>query len=341
MPFREIVGHTRVVTLLSNAIARETLPPAMLFAGPAGVGKRRTAIAVAQALNCTAHNVSVGATTATAVDACGTCSACVRIARGAHPDVLIVEPDDNGKIKIEQIRDVVDRSNYRPFEGRRRAVIIDHANAVLEDAQNALLKTLEEPPSATIFILVTSAPDMLRPTVLSRCSRMRFGALSADDVARVLVRDHEYEEKDARAAAADADGSVGRAIDASSIDVAEARDVAQKILALAARVSDPSRRLEGAKGLVPVKTPLAAERVYLAACLRSMASLLRDMGILAGQADARLLANVDLQADLQQLTTTFDSRRSQQAFVAVDEALTALDQNVNPKVVTNWLVLQL
>jgi DNA polymerase-3 subunit delta' len=258
-----------------------------------------------------------------------------------HPDGLVVEPGESGSIKIEQIRDVVDRSNYRPFEGRRRTVIVDQAGAMGEDAQNALLKTLEEPPSATVFILITSMPDTLLPTVLSRCSRIRFSALSADDVARVLVRDHEYDEKDARAAAADADGSVGRAIEASSVDVTEAREVAQKLLALAARMSDPSRRLDAAKGLVPAKAPVAAERVYMAACLRSMASLLRDLGLLAGQADARLLANVDLKADLDRLTGTFDSQRSHRAFAAVDEALVALDQNVNPKVVTDWLVLHI
>lgn len=336
MPFKDVVGHSRVVALLSKAIARETLPPALLFTGPAGVGKRRTAQAIAQALNCTARSSSEAA-----VDACGTCPACARIARGAHPDVLVVEPGESGSIKIEQIREVVDRSNYRPFEGRRRAVIVDHADAMGEDAQNALLKTLEEPPSATIFVLVTAAPDTLLPTVLSRCSRVRFGALSADEVTQVLVRDHEYEEKDARAAAANADGSVGRALDASSIDVAAARDVAQKLLALAARVADPARRLESAKGLVPARTPIAAERVYVAACLRSMASLLRDLGLLAGRADSRLLANVDLEPDLQRLAGAFDSHRSRRAFAAVDEALVALDANVNPKVVTNWLVLQL
>ena len=336
MPFKDVVGHSRVIALLSKAIARETLPPALLFTGPAGVGKRRTAQAIAQALNCTARS-----STDAAVDACGKCPACARIARGAHPDVLVVEPGDSGSIKIEQIREVVDRSNYRPFEGRRRAVIVDHADAMGEDAQNALLKTLEEPPSATVFILVTSAPNTLLATVLSRCSRVRFGALSADEVTQVLVRDHEYEEKEARAAAANADGSVGRALDASSIDVAEARDVAQKLLALAARVADPTRRLESAKGLVPAKTPLAAERVYVAACLRSMASLLRDLGLLAGHADSRLLANVDLEPDLQRLASAFDSHRSHRAFAAVDEALVALDSNVNPKVVTNWLVLQL
>ena len=335
MPFRDVIGQARVTTLLARAIERETLPPAMLFSGPRGIGKRRVALAVAQMLNCLAP------TSGETPDACGACLACLRIARGVHPDVLVVEPGESGSIKIEQIRDVVDRSNYRPFEGRRRTVIVDQAGAMGEDAQNALLKTLEEPPSATVFILITSMPDTLLPTVLSRCSRIRFSALSADDVARVLVRDHEYDEKDARAAAADADGSVGRAIEASSVDVTEAREVAQKLLALAARMSDPSRRLDAAKGLVPAKAPVAAERVYMAACLRAMASLLRDLGLLAGQADARLLANVDLKADLDRLTGTFDSQRSHRAFAAVDEALVALDQNVNPKVVTDWLVLHI
>jgi DNA polymerase-3 subunit delta' len=335
VPFRDVIGQARVTTLLARAIERETLPPAMLFSGPRGIGKRRVALAVAQMLNCLAP------TSGETPDACGACLACLRIARGVHPDVLVVEPGESGSIKIEQIRDVVDRSNYRPFEGRRRTVIVDQAGAMGEDAQNALLKTLEEPPSATVFILITSMPDTLLPTVLSRCSRIRFSALSVDDVARVLVRDHEYDEKDARAAAADADGSVGRAIEASSVDVTEAREVAQKLLALAARMSDPSRRLDAAKGLVPAKAPVAAERVYMAACLRSMASLLRDLGLLAGQADARLLANVDLKADLDRLTGTFDSQRSHRAFAAVDEALVALDQNVNPKVVTDWLVLHI
>ncbi len=335
MPFTDVIGQARVTTLLARAIARDTLPPAMLFAGPRGIGKRRVALAVAQTLNCLARKAG------DAPDACGACVPCLRIARGVHPDVIVVEPGENGSIKIEQIRDVVDRSNYRPFEGRRRAVVVDDADAMGADAQNALLKTLEETPPATVFMLVSPAPDALLPTVRSRCSVIRFAALSPDDVARVLVRDHEYDETRARAAAADADGSVGRALESGSVDVAEAREIAGKLLALAARVGDPSRRLEAAKGLVPTRNPVAVERVYLTVCLRSMASLLRDLGILAEGADPRLLANADLQADLQRLAAAYDGRRSRRAFATVDEAIASLEKNVNPKVVTDWLVLQL
>ena len=94
-----------------------------------------------------------------------------------HPDVLVVEPGDSGSIKIEQVRDVVDRARYRPFEGRRRVVIIDEADALVAAAQNALLKTLEEPPPSSVFILVTARPDVLLPTVRSRCPQLRFRPL--------------------------------------------------------------------------------------------------------------------------------------------------------------------
>src|SRR5262249_22738149 len=145
-------------------------------------------------------------------DACGECPTCRRIARGVHPDVLVIEPGDSGSIKIEPVRRVIDQAAFRPFEGRRRVVIFNEADALVEPAQHALLKTLEEPPAASMFLLVSSLPDALLPTVRSRCPRLRFGPLSATEVASVLVREHEYTEAEARAAAADAEGSVGHAL---------------------------------------------------------------------------------------------------------------------------------
>src|SRR6267378_1297220 len=282
------------------------MPPAVLMAGPAGVGKRLTAVAVAQAINCLQPTVS----NAFERDACGECASCRRIARGTHPDVVTVEPGESGSIKIEQLRDVIDRSQFRPFEGRRRVVIIDEADAAGADAQSALLKTLEEPPSASVFILVSSIPDALLPTVLSRCPRLRFGRLTAAEVARVLIQQHGYSEQNARAASADADGSVGRALESQSDDLTEAREAAQRILQEAARDIDPVRRINLARDLTEGKGTPAEERNRLAVRLRSLGSLLRDVGIIASGADRGMLANADLGTQLERLSSSFDADRS-------------------------------
>src|SRR5688500_11688366 len=148
MPFRAITGHRPLLELLARATARDTLPPSLVFAGPAGVGKRLTALALAQALNCdrptayNGHGDSGGeGPTSAGKDACGECPACNRMARGVHAVVLVVEPGDSGTIKLAQVREAIDRTAYRPFEGRRRLVMIDGADALNVEAQNALLKT--------------------------------------------------------------------------------------------------------------------------------------------------------------------------------------------------------
>ena len=306
MPFRDVVGHVRLIDLLSRSVAGGTLPPSLLFAGPAGATKRQTALAVAQTLNCLELRQVTDASGQPAADACGVCASCVRIQRGVHPDIVIIEPGDTGAIKIDQIRKVVERAAYRPFEGRRRVVVIDEADALMAPAQNALLKTLEEPPSLSVFILVTTRPDMLLPTVRSRCIRLLFTEPGTEDV-----------------------------------DV-EAREVAHHVLVHASTTTDPGRRLEGAKELL-AKTGQggAADRDQLSAHLKAMASLLRDVEVLAAGADAATLANPDVKPALERLLPSFKGDRGLAAFSAIDRALEALDRNSGVKIVADWLVLQL
>jgi DNA polymerase-3 subunit delta' len=182
----------------------------------------------------------------------------------------------------------------------------------------------------------------LLPTVRSRCSLLRFGTLTFAEVVHLLTRDHGYTGADARSAAVQADGSIARALERRSVDLADARAAAQRLLELAAGSREPARRLEAAEGIkMKTGTPSAEERNRLATCLRALLSLLRDVGVIASQADARLLANADLETELRRLADGFDARRSRRAFTAVDEALTALERNASPKLVADWLVLQL
>jgi DNA polymerase-3 subunit delta' len=345
MPFRDVIGHRRLVALLARSVERASVPPSLIFAGPAGVGKRLVAVSIAQAVNCLNPRLArPQAPDTIEYDACGTCAACTRIARGIFPDVLLLEPGDSGSIKIDAVRDLVDKVGYRPFEGRRRVVIIDEADALVPQAQNALLKTLEEPPSASMFILVSARPDALLPTVLSRCPRLRFRLLGPDEVAAALMRQGKSEAQ-ARAIAATADGSIGRALEASADEASadelvKARDLVVRVLSQLASTDDPRRRVEGAKELLP-KTDgsAAAARQHLATHLRVMASLLRDVELVGVSTDRRALANADIEPALGRLTA-FQGERGVRAFAAVDQALVALERNAGVKIVADWVALQ-
>jgi DNA polymerase-3 subunit delta' len=335
MPLQDIIGHHQVLGLISRAAVRGTLPPSLIFAGPSGVGKHMAAVALAQLLNC-----QNPVTTAAGSDACGECAACRRIARRVHADVLFIEPGDTGSIKVDQIRDAIERSAYRPFEGRRRVVIIGEADAVVGEAQNALLKTLEEPPPASTFVLVTSRPDSLLITVRSRCQRLRFGRLAPAEVAAVLIEKHGYSSADAHASAALSDGSIGKALEESSDAFVEARDAALTLLKASAATAAPVARMQAALGL-PGAGRGKADRVALGQSLLSLSSMLRDLGVLSSSADSRALANADLQQSLEPLLRSYDGERVVSAFSSVDRALDALDRNASPKIVADWLALQI
>lgn len=380
MPFRDIVGHRHVVELLARAVGRDTLPPSLIFSGPEGVGKRRVALALAQAVNCLNRGAVrtsdvrtsegqpstvgpsdaqpvVGSALRTVLDSCGRCAACRRIAKGIHPDVLVVDEkgvhpevldvevkDTSAIIPIDVARKVIKVAGFRPYEARRRFVIVDPADAMERPAQNALLKVLEETPAATVFVLVTARPDALYATIRSRCPQIRFGALTVAEIAEVLRRERRLGEVEARAAAVVAAGSVARALESVSEETTDARSRALVLLHEAASIREPARLLEQMRDALGLEkggaTTPAAEREQVTRSLRALSSLLRDVTVLEARG-ASDLANADLRDDLQRVARSFGRERVMRAFAAVDRALYALGANVNAKLVLDWLAFQM
>ncbi len=342
MALRDIKGHVSIRQLIARAVTRDTLPPCLVFTGPAGVGKRRLALAVAELLNC---EVMANAAEQPNPDACGECRACQRIQRGVHADVLLIEPGETGAIKVDAVRAVVDQAAYRPFEGRRRVVIIDDADRLVPEAQNALLKTLEEPPECSVFLLVTSRPDMLLPTVRSRCPDLRFGGLSTGDIVDLLVHRHEFEPAAARAAAACADGSLAHALETGSADHLQARQSAAAVLRALAPGPNPKQRLEVGKELAGGrrggKSSAAADRETLTRRLRALGTLFRDLQVVSSRGEPAWLSNADLVQELTELARSYDTERAGRGYASVDRAVHALTRNASPKVVVDWLTLQL
>jgi DNA polymerase-3 subunit delta' len=209
-------------------------------------------------------------------------------------------------------------------------------------AQNALLKTLEEPPSSSVFILVSARSDVLLPTVISRCPRLRFRPLGTSDVASALI-ERGHGEQDARAIAMSSDGSLGRALDMDADEILEARAVARQVLAFAGANRDPRRRIDGAKTLLTNigAGSAAADRERLSSYLRAMATLLRDTELIATGGDVGTLANADLRPALEELGQVYQGERGTRAFSAIDQALVAIERNAGVKIVADWLVLQL
>lgn len=176
MALKNIIGQERGVRILLGTLRRGRVPSAMLISGDGGIGKRLAALNYAKAVNCLQP---------TGGDCCDVCVSCRKIDAGTHPDVAVLVPGGQ-EIKIEAIRAIEETLFLKPYEGRKKVVVIDDADLMNLNAANAFLKTLEEPPEESLIVLVTPNPDSLPDTIKSRCTRVRFYPLSHEAVRQVL-----------------------------------------------------------------------------------------------------------------------------------------------------------
>ncbi|HMU54126.1 MAG TPA: DNA polymerase III subunit delta' [Nitrospira sp.] len=229
MPFHNVIGHEATITALQAAASGGRLAHAYLFHGDIAIGKRLTAFRFAQALNCERTE------TANPPDACGLCRSCLQIGARTHPDFFVIEPDRElatPQIKIEEIRGLEQQMVYRPLVGERKICLIDDADRMTIGASNALLKTLEEPPDHSLFMLISSRPAALPATIRSRCQQLRFAVPARTQVEAALIRDREKTPADARLLAVFSEGRIGEAF---SADAGQIRTRQREVLELVSR----------------------------------------------------------------------------------------------------------
>lgn len=304
--FSKLVGNPNAKTTLKRLLANGRLPNSLLFTGPDGVGKRRFAIEIARTVLCPAQTDNN--------EACGVCASCRRIGETNipavtdknkddfkavfftnHRDVASVVPYKNF-ILVDAIRDLEKEANFRPFEAKARFFIIDCAEKMNDNAANALLKTLEEPPPTSYIFLITSRADSLLPTIRSRCQTLRFAPVATGDIEQYLINERAYSHHEAVLAARPARGSIGRAV---TVDVAEFRARRERMLDVlrhAVETGDRGSLLKLSEELNDAKN-----KEHFSENLDILSSLIHDVWSLGVSHNVERIVNADLENELSSL----------------------------------------
>jgi DNA polymerase-3 subunit delta' len=321
--FSHIIGQEKAIGFLKKAINREKIPHAFLFTGIQGVGKTTTAIAFTQAINCLEPMEGEG---------CGRCLMCRRMISGNFPDLLIIEPDGQN-IKIEQIRELNRRLNYKPVAGYYRVSIIKQAEVMNEEAANAFLKTLEEPPLGNILILETVEPRDLLSTIVSRCQKIPFQPISFNLIEEWLKAEKNMDGEKALLISRLSEGSLGRAIDISEGTFLEERQgYISEIIQLPAITKEQA--IGTALGYADKFKKKGKENdgsinKEISELMGLWKTWYRDLILMKVNGPAELLINPDFSRKLKSMSAILDIDNLIESFLILDQAQRDLDRNLN------------
>ena len=285
MAFKDVLGHLRPIEMLKRAIQRDKIAHSFLFLGIEGIGKKRVALQFAKTLNCLEGGSEKG-------DACDQCISCKKIDDGLHPDVLVLEPE-NQTLKVDQVKQMQSDLAYRPYEGKRRVCIVGAADRMAPNMSNILLKTLEEPPMHTVIILLANNSRLILPTILSRCHPIRFSSLPIPMVSNWLMEKKGLNREEAHLLASLSEGSPGKALEIQE----EIRQIPRgELLKDLIRVkSFPFEKMEGWIESLPT------QRENLLLILEIAKTLLRDLVMVKTVKDRSILVHSDLGKEMETL----------------------------------------
>jgi DNA polymerase-3 subunit delta' len=321
-----IVGHKWAVALLQNAVEMGRQAHAYLISGPAQIGRCTLALAAARALNCT------GDSRPCQLPGPDVCRACRLIAAGTHPDVRVIVPQ-GASIKIDQVRELQHELALSPVEGRFRVAIVDGMELATAEASNALLKTLEEPPAYVVLILVALEPELLLPTIVSRCQPIPLRPLALEEVQAALVSRWGVADERARQLAHLSGGRLGWAL-----AVAQDENLLQK---RAACLDDLARLLDAKRvARFAYAEDLAGDSAAALETLDVWESWWRDVLLVAAGSSAPLV-NVDRRAELEQQAGRFGVERARQVIVALSRTAWQIRHNANVRLALETLLLDL
>ena len=316
MGFADIIGHSRQLAPLRAALGSRRLHHAYLFVGPEGVGKHTIAMVLAQAVHCVERND----------DGCGRCAQCERIINGNHPDVRMVGRLEGKKeITIQQVREIERELRYRSFEGERKIAVVDPAGAMNPAAQNALLKTLEEPPENSLIILITPNGGELLPTLRSRCLRLSFAPLSRTQIAEFLKRNGGVSDRDVDVIAAMGMGSIGRAV---GLKNGEWMDKRRSWGAVLGQLSGGDYQAAMAEA-----EALATDREETLEFFRWVDSWFRDLLVYTVTRGQERIVNLDMLAEIEQQVRGVGGTRALRALEEIAAASAAIQRNLNRRMV--------